>query len=97
MPAGRVVGGRSLTTEVIPAPAFSDIWDENRGFAAEGCLFRISGFHVPMKELTFSQFFRSSVRFSDRWDSGRIPEDFQPEGGDPEGIRNSGKEFRNGC
>ncbi len=37
-----------------------------------GCIFKISGIPAPLKELTFSQFFPESVRFSDRWNSGRI-------------------------
>ena len=52
-----------------------------------GCFFRISGISAPLKELTFSQFFHESVRFSDRWNSGRISSrrvEIQ-------------QEFRNGC
>ena len=77
MPLGG--GGNQLPGECIPAPAFSDIWGRNRGFAQEGLHFQDSGISAPLKELTFSQLFQE------------FRKDVQPEGGDPAGIPDSGR------
>ena len=72
-------GEQPTADDVVPAPAFSDICGRNRGFAQEGLHFQDSGISAPLKELTFSQLFQE------------FRKDFQPEGGDPAGIPDSGR------
>ncbi len=48
--------GRRLYRAAAPGHAFSDISRKSEVFVWKGCKFEISGFPVPLREVTFSDF-----------------------------------------